>query len=64
MNWGSAAEFFAMGGYAAYVWGAFGVCAGLMIVEPILAARRRTLAIDELRRELRARDESRDETTS
>ncbi len=37
MNWGSPAEFFAMGGYALYVWGSFGVCALLMIVEPILA---------------------------
>ena len=25
MNWHSPAEFFAMGGYALYVWGSFGV---------------------------------------
>ena len=25
--WNSPAEFFAMGGYALYVWGSFGVCA-------------------------------------
>ncbi len=33
------AEFFAMGGYAFYVWGSFGVAAVLMIAEPILVAR-------------------------
>ncbi len=25
MNWGSAAEFFAMGGYGLYVWGSYSV---------------------------------------
>ena len=25
MNWGGAAEFFAMGGYAPYVWGSYAV---------------------------------------
>jgi heme exporter protein D len=64
MNWGSASEFFAMGGHALYVWGSFGACAALMIVEPILARTRRNQAINELRREIRARNESQDETTS
>ena len=27
MNWGSAGEFFAMGGYAFYVWGSYGITA-------------------------------------
>ena len=40
MQWNSAAEFFAMGGYALYVWGSFGACALLMIAEPFLARRR------------------------
>ena len=62
MNWNSASEFFAMGGHALYVWGSFGACALLMIVEPILARARRSQAINELRRELRARNESQDET--
>ena len=48
MNWGSAAEFFAMGGYALYVWGSFGACALLMIAEPFLARRR----LSEVRRSL------------
>jgi len=51
MNWSSPAEFFAMGGYAFYVWGSFGACAILMIVEPILAAKRRTSILRSLRRE-------------
>lgn len=51
MNWGSPAEFFAMGGYGVYVWGSFGVCALLMIVEPIMADRRRKDILRSLRRE-------------
>jgi heme exporter protein D len=51
MNWGSPTEFFAMGGYGLYVWGSFGVCAVLMIVEPILASRRRSDILRSLRRE-------------
>ncbi|CAG1019616.1 MAG: heme exporter protein CcmD [Rhodocyclales bacterium] len=62
MNWGSASEFFAMGGHAFYVWGSFGACAALMAIEPMLARMRRSQAINELRREIRARNESQDET--
>jgi heme exporter protein D len=51
MNWGSPAEFFAMGGYGLYVWGSFGVCALLMIVEPIMAGKRRNDILRSLRRE-------------
>jgi heme exporter protein D len=51
MNWGSPTEFFAMGGYAFYVWGSFGVCALLMIVEPILARKRQKVILRALRRE-------------
>lgn len=40
MQWNSVGEFFAMGGYALYVWGSFGACALLMIAEPFLAKRR------------------------
>ncbi|OOZ39041.1 heme exporter protein CcmD [Solemya pervernicosa gill symbiont] len=38
----SVSEFFAMGGYALYVWGSFGVTAVLMIIEPLLVKKRRT----------------------
>jgi heme exporter protein D len=51
MNWGSSAEFFAMGGYGLYVWGSFGVCALLMVVEPIMASKRRKDILHSLRRE-------------
>jgi heme exporter protein D len=36
----SLAEFFAMGGYAFYVWGAYGVTAALLVLE-IVAVRAR-----------------------
>lgn len=32
--WNSPSEFFAMGGYALYVWSSFGICALVMILEP------------------------------
>ncbi len=62
MNWGSAAEFFAMGGHALYVWGSFGACAVLMIIEPILAKTRRSNALIELKREIAARKQNETET--
>jgi heme exporter protein D len=34
-------EFLAMGGYASYVWGSYGVTALLVIVEILLVRRRR-----------------------
>jgi heme exporter protein D len=40
MNWNSASEFLAMGGYGLYVWGSYAVAAAFMLVEPVLAARR------------------------
>jgi heme exporter protein D len=51
MIWASASDFFAMGGYAFYVWGSFGVCALGMILEPILVAQRRKAILTSLRRE-------------
>jgi len=43
MNWASAADFFAMGGYGVYVWGSFGVTAACFALEIIvLRARQRT----------------------
>ena len=44
MNWGSASAFFEMGGYGIYVWGSYIACAVLMVLEPILAARRHARA--------------------
>lgn len=54
MNWNSAAEFWAMGGYAFYVWGSFGVCAVAMVMEPWLIAKRRNAILHVLQRQVRA----------
>lgn len=40
MNWNSASEFFAMGGYGLYVWGSYAVTAAFMLAEPVMAALR------------------------
>lgn len=50
MNWQSASEFFAMGGYALYVWGSFGACAVAMALEPFLVSRRHQAILRSLRR--------------
>ena len=50
MNWNSASEFFAMGGYALYVWGSFGACALALVLEPLLLGRRQRAILDNLRR--------------
>jgi heme exporter protein D len=54
MNWHSMNEFFAMGGYAVYVWGSFGVCALAMALEPVLVTRRQQAVLQSLRRRARA----------
>lgn len=40
MQWSSAAEFFAMGGYGMYVWGAYFVTAVLIAAELVVLVRR------------------------
>jgi heme exporter protein D len=52
--WKSFADFIAMGGYAGYVWGSFGVTALIMAIEPIAAMRNRKSTIARLKRQLRA----------
>ena len=47
-------EFFAMGGYAFYVWGSFGACALAMLLEPLLVRQRRNTIVQSLRRQARA----------
>ena len=49
MSWGSAAEFFAMGGYAPYVWGSYAVTALCLIVEPLVVRARRRAAVTRLK---------------
>ena len=50
MNWASVSDFFAMGGYGFYVWGSYGVCLLVFVVEPLMARarhRRALLAVRE-----------------
>ncbi len=54
MNWNSPGEFFAMGGYALYVWGSFGACAIALALEPWLATLRRRAIVNRLRRHAQA----------
>ncbi|HMV00829.1 MAG TPA: heme exporter protein CcmD [Rhodocyclaceae bacterium] len=54
MHWNSFADFLAMGGYAGYVWGSFGVTALIMVAEPFLVARSRRNTLALLKRQLRA----------
>jgi heme exporter protein D len=52
MQWNSVSEFFAMGGYAFYVWGSFGITALVMVVEMGLIRARRRELIEQIRTEL------------
>ena len=45
MSWASWSEFFAMGGYALYVWGSYAVTAGLIALEVIMLILRRRNAL-------------------
>jgi heme exporter protein D len=58
MRWTSWAEFWAMGGYALYVWGSFAVTALLMAIEVWQARRQRaqTLRALQSERDWQARD--------
>ena len=47
MNWGSAAEFFAMGGYGYFVWASYGAALLLMGAEPLLARARHRKALHQ-----------------
>jgi heme exporter protein D len=54
MNWGSAAEFFAMGGRGGFVWGAYLVAAFAIAVELWLLRRRRRTWLARVGRSLRS----------
>ncbi len=51
MIWSGPAEFFAMGGYAFYVWGSFLVFALAIAAETIFVVRRRKQVLRQLRHE-------------
>jgi heme exporter protein D len=52
--WNSPAEFFAMGGYALYVWSSFGVCALVLLLEPMAVRARHKAIVRRLQREVMA----------
>ncbi len=60
--WNSFGEFLAMGHHGVYVWGAVGVMALAMILEPLLLVRGQKALITRLQRQFRAenRDSSAD----
>jgi heme exporter protein D len=48
MYWKSFDDFLHMGGYGLYVWGSYGMTLAIMVVEPMLAARRRRTALAQV----------------
>jgi heme exporter protein D len=54
MQWNSAADFFAMGGYGLYVWLSYGACLAVVVLEPWLVKQRRARAIMDNRRKAMA----------
>ena len=61
MNWGSAGEFFAMGGYAFYVWGSYGVTALFLVLEVVFLLSRKRTITQRLGRRVRMRIEVKNE---
>lgn len=52
--WNSSAEFFAMGGYALYVWSSFGACVLVFLLEPLAVRARHHAIVRRLQREVLA----------
>jgi heme exporter protein D len=50
MSWGGWGHFWAMGGYAPFVWGAYGVTLAALVVEVWLLRRRRSRALARVER--------------
>lgn len=46
MNWG---EFFAMNGYAFYVWGSYGLALLVFMIEIVLVRHKRKITLQQLR---------------
>ncbi len=49
--WNSPSEFFAMGGYALYVWSSFGICALVLVLEPLMVRTRFRAVVRRLKQE-------------
>ena len=56
MIWRSFSDFWAMGGYALYVWGSFGLTFALMALEVVLAAQRQRRVMAQLREQALSAD--------
>lgn len=54
MIWNSASEFFAMGGYALYVWWSFGICALVLVLEPLAVRAQHKAIVNRLHKEVMA----------
>ena len=52
--WNSPAEFFAMGGYALYIWCSFGMCALVFLIEPLTVRARYKAIVHRLQLEVMA----------
>lgn len=52
MIWNSWSDFWAMGGYALYVWGSFGVTAALIVIEMWWVQQARQQALTQVAQEL------------
>ncbi|MGQ0656560.1 MAG: heme exporter protein CcmD [Chromatiales bacterium] len=50
MTWGGWENFWAMGGYAPYVWGAYGVTLLILLLELMVVRARRRRALAEIER--------------
>ena len=51
VNWASAADFWAMGGYGFYVWGSYGSVLAVIAIELWLLKSRRRNALSEVKQE-------------
>lgn len=49
--WNSPSEFFAMGGYALYVWSSFGICALVLLLESVVIRARHKQVVRRLKQE-------------
>jgi len=57
-------EFLAMGGYGLYVWGSFGVCALVFMLEPLFLKQRQSRARRLIQREQSAARYQREHSSS
>ncbi len=64
MNWGGWSDFWAMGGYAGFVWGSYGVTLLVLALEVYVLRRRRARALAAVRRTEQQMARDPDESTA